>query len=202
MPRMYLPYFLLMLGFFALLRGRSDRNYKNKQDSFWEKEQRANLTRKQDISGLDYICVPTDTFPTGQFEDDRLHSLETVLTDLGSKKILNLSGVSNTDLKMQYGAANLPLLSEYDANYTTLIRTIAAYGQRLAELGHSQEAIAVLEYGIQCKTDVSTNFTLLASLYCETGQPHKAEELTQTVRGMDDFLLKESTLKQLAQYTD
>lgn len=193
-----LPYLIVLLAVFALLRNRSHRNYQEKQESFWEKEQRANLTRKQDISNLDYIEIPLDTFPCGRYKDPQLEALETELTRLGSRKILNLSGISNTDLKLKYGAANLTALSEYDMNFTSLARTIAAYGKRLAELGHTPEAIAVLEFGVSCRTDVSTNYTLLGSLYYENGHPEKAQQLAGTVQDMD-LLLKDSILQQLAE---
>lgn len=192
-----LPYIIILLCVAALLRNRSSRSYKKKQDAFWEKEQRANLTRKQDISGLDYIQIPLDTFPVGRFHDEQLSRLEQELESLSSKKILNLSGISNTDLKLQYGAANLPELSECDAQFTKLARTITAYGERLSQLGHWQDAACVLEFGVLCKTDISKNYTLLGSIYREHGFLDKAESLAETVRGMD-LLLKDSILKQLS----
>ena len=198
MPKLILPFFLIILAIFSLLRNRSTRSFKEKQEAFWEKEQRANLTRKKDISNLDYIKIPLDSFPIGQFADPALTELEATLASLSSRQILNLSGISNTDLKLAYGAANLPVLSECDANFITLARTITAYGKRLAELGHLQEAISVLEFGVSCKTDVSTNYTLLGSLYRENSQDSKAEQLAETVRNMD-LLLKDSILRQLSQ---
>lgn len=198
MPIMILPFFLILLSAFAFLRNRSTRSFQEKQDSFWEKENQANLTRRKDISNLDYIQIPLDTFPIGKFKDDILSSQEDTLTDLSSRQILNLSGISNTDLKLQYGAANLPVLSECDANYIILARAIAAYGKRLAELGHSKEAITVLEFGVACKTDVSTNYTLLHSLYCKNGETLKANQLVELIRS-SNMLLKESILKKLSE---
>lgn len=193
-----LPYIIILLSVLALLRNRTNRTSKKNQDSFWEKEQRANHTRKQDISGLDYIQIPLDTFPIGQFTDEKLTSLEQTLTSLSNRKILNLSGISNTDLKLQYGAANLPVLSECDANFTLLARTITAYGERLAELGHWKEAILILEFGIQCKTDLSKNYTLLGTLYRDHDDSAKIQQLVDIVQNMD-LLLKDSILQQLLQ---
>ena len=190
MPIMILPFFLILLSVFAMLRNRSTRSFQEKQDSFWEKERQANLTRRKDISSLDYIQIPLDTFPIGQFQDDELSYQEDALTDL--------SGISNTDLKLQYGAANLTVLSECDANYILLARTIAAYGKRLAELDHCKEAITVLEFGVACKTDVSTNYTLLHALYCQNGEIDKANQLVELIRN-SDMLLKESILKKLSE---
>jgi len=198
MPLLILPFVIILLSLFSLFRNRSSRAMKDREDAFWEKEQRANLTRRQDISGLNYIAIPLDTFPIGKYADSRLAELEQTLKDLSSCKILNLSGISNTDLKLAYGAANLNVLSECDANFTTLARTLVSYGEQLAKLGHWQEAVKVLEFGISCKTDVSKNYTLLGSLYREHGETARLNELAETVRATD-MLLKDSILKQLAQ---
>ena len=198
MPLLILPFVIILLSLFSLFRNRSSRAMKDQTDAFWEKELRANQTRKQDISGLDYITIPLDAFPIGAYPDDRLTELEQTLQNLSSRKILNLSGISNTDLKLQYGAANLNILSDCASNFTTLARTLASYGERLAALGHWQDAISVLEFGISCNTDVSKNYTLLGSLYREHSESAKLNELTEAVRG-SDMLLKDSILKQLTQ---
>lgn len=197
MPLMILPFVIILLSVFNLLRNRSRRSIKESQDAFWEKEQRANQTRRQDISNLDYIQIPLDTFPVGAYAGDGLAELEQTLQNLSSRKILNLSGISNTDLKLQYGAANLNILSDCDTNFTTLARTLAAYGEQLAELGHWQDAVTVLEFGVACGTDISKNYVLLGSLYREHGDTEKLEELTRIVES-SDMLLKDSVLKQLA----
>lgn len=197
MPLMILPFIIIILSLFSMFRNRSDRELKKQQDAFWEKEQRANLTRKQDISNLDYIKIPLDTFPIRKYADDTLASLENTLESLSSRQILNLTGISNTDLKLQYGAANLPVLSECDAAFTTLAQTIISYGTRLAELGHWQDAVQVLEFGVSCKTDISKNYILLGSLYREHGESARLEELIRIVNNTD-LLLKESILQQLA----
>lgn len=196
MPLMILPFVIILLSLFNLFRNRSRRSMKESQDAFWEKEQRANQTRKQDISHLDYIQIPLNTFPIGKYGDDKLSEFEQTLHTLSSRKILNLSGISNTDLKLQYGAANLPVLSDCDTQFTTLARTLSAYGEQLAALGHWQDAVHVLEFGVACKTDISKNYTLLGTLYHEHNQTDKLNELIEIVRN-SDMLLKNTVLKQL-----
>ena len=196
MPLMILPFVIILLSLFNLFRNRSRRSMKESQDAFWEKEQRANQTRKQDISHLDYIQIPLNTFPIGKYGDDKLSEFEQTLHTLSSRKILNLSGISNTDLKLQYGAANLPVLSDCDTQFTTLARTLSAYGEQLAALGHWQDAVHVLEFGVACKTDISKNYTLLGTLYREHNQTDKLNELIEVVRS-SDMLLKNTVLKRL-----
>ncbi|MDE6969117.1 MAG: hypothetical protein K2P69_05015 [Eubacterium sp.] len=196
MPLMILPFAIILLSVFSLLRNRSQRSMKERQDAFWEKEQRANRTRRQDISQLDYIQIPLDTFPIGACTDPGLSDLEQTLQTLSSRKILNLSGISNTDLKLQYGAANLNILSDCDANFTTLARTLVSYADRLLALGRWQDAVRVLEFGVACGSDVSKNYTLLGNVYREHGETGKLNELTEIVRS-SDMLLKDTILKQL-----
>lgn len=196
MPLLCLPFIIILLSIFSLLRNRSSNSYQEKLNAFWEKEQRANLSRRKDISNLDYIQIPLNSFPVGKFADEKLSGYEKSLAELSNKKILNLNGISNTDLKLEYGAANLPVLSEYDANFTTLARLISDYGSRLAELDYKQEAITVLEFGIACQTDVSKNYVQLYKLYEESGETSKADELAETVRN-SDMLLKDSILAQI-----
>ncbi|MFR4338210.1 MAG: hypothetical protein ACLT33_09390 [Lachnospira pectinoschiza] len=54
------------------------------------------------------------------------------ITGLKDKKILNLP-ISNTELKLSYGAANLTEFTEYDDNFTTLIKAPASLGHALID---------------------------------------------------------------------
>jgi len=160
---------------------RSERLNKEASERFWEKEQRANLTRKKDLSDLDYITIPTDTLPFPETEKEEVTDLQKLILHLSGQKIVNFTGISNTDLKLMYGAPNLTLLMEYDRNYTELVRTLYRYGKYLHELGLVEEAKTVLEYGLSVKTDVSANYTLLAEIY-------KAENAKERI----DFVISEA----------
>ena len=195
-----LPFILILLSILGILRNRSTRSYQVKVDAFWERERQANYVRRKDISNLDYIQIPLESFPIGQYSDTKLAECEETFQSLKDTQILNLTGMSNTDLKLEYGAANLPVLSECDVRFTTLARTIMDYGKQLNELGHPLEAIRVLEFGIQCKTDISANYTLLAQLYSENGQSAKIPSLVQAASELDS-LMKDSILHKLSAYT-
>ena len=100
--------FIFVVFLFSYLRKRSTREQREAQEQFWQRENEANHTRRQDISGLPYINIPLEQFPVGIFEDDALKEDEKKLLALSEKKILNLGGITNTELKLLYGAANLP----------------------------------------------------------------------------------------------
>ena len=153
-------------------------------------------TRSKDLSNLEYITVPLETFPMGLHSEEDLIPFEEKLQQLSQEKIYNLTGISNTDLMLTYGAGNLDTLSSYDENYTQLVRTIADYGEALASHSYTEDAITVLEYGIKIRSDVTSNYTLLASLYQETGEGRKIRSLLETAKILNS-LSKDVILEKL-----
>ena len=150
---------------FAYLRHKSTAAEEAAAESFWNRENEANHTRRKDISGLPYITIPLADFPMGIYDNPELKKYEETLQSLAGQKILNLGGKTNTDLKLEYGVANLETLCACDENYTTLCRTIYEYAECLKKLGHDAEAVRVLEYGISCGSDHSGNYRMLADYY-------------------------------------
>lgn len=158
-------------------------------DSFWEKENTANNTRKQSLENLDYIQLPLDSLSlqllSGTPEAEECIA---IFHELSCKKIVNLTGISNTDLKLQYGAANLNLLTSYDQNYTLLARTLNKWGHLLYEAGYLQQARSVLEFAVATHTDISSTYRLLAQLYTAQNEPHKIKELLTVAGGLNSAM--------------
>lgn len=177
---------------------KSSRNVDMEVDKFMEREREANNVRRQPITNLDYIKVDLSKIPVVDYKDERVEELLTRLNNLSELNIVNLSGISNTDLKFQYGVANLPQLTEYDQNFTTLCRTLYDYGEKLVEIGEKEAAMSVLEYGIECNTDLKSHYILLADLYEETMQYKKIQELIGKAQNMKS-ILKNSLIKELSE---
>lgn len=166
-------------------------------ESFWERELRANNTRKQPIDSLPYITIPLETLPFIENTDNEtLKNCQDQILFLSEQKIINLTGISNTDLKLQYGVANLTALSDYDQNCTILLRTLHNWGKELNSLGFKEDATRVLEFAIDCKTDIRGSYLLLADLYIEKQEYDKIELLIQTAESLNS-LMKDSILNQL-----
>lgn len=145
--------------------------------SFLELDAEANSVRKKPLDSLHYITIPTESLPFFSGIDEKLTSYQETVQMLSKKPIVNLSGITNIDLKMEYGAANLPILSQYDQNFTLLARTLLQWGTRLHELGYDHEAVQVLSFGIDCQTDARGNYILLAQLYQAQGNQSAIEHL-------------------------
>lgn len=179
-----------------LLQYEMRKNAKGKTQTvqeFLKRELEANTARKQDISGLAYKTVDLSPLPDMSGvpdEDGEIAAVLAALKRLAGKQYLNLSGISNTDLKLTYGAANFPFLSECDANFTAFMRRLYDLGMRLNEAGAPEIAVPVLEYAVGAGTDVGSTYRLLGSIYASQNDSdalaalrQKAEELPETIRG-------------------
>ncbi len=185
-----------------LIHYESKKNVKSKSEmlqEFFKRELEANTTRKKDISGLPYQTIDLSKLPDISNipdEDGEIAAILEALRPLDGAQILNLSGISNTDLKLSYGAANFAFLSECDARFTSFSRKLYELGTRLYEAGEEEKAIEVLEYAIKTGSDVGSTYRLLGSLYAKTQNrdalsslQKKAEELPDTIRDyVCDFL--------------
>ena len=180
---------LLLVIWVHYQKRRTDRISSQNSEAFWERERQANLTRKKDISTLNYIHVPVNTLPFPETDSEEIGDIQKHIINLASGKIVNFTGKTNTDLKLEYGAPNINILMEYDKNYLELVRSLYRYGKLLYDKQLVDESKAVLEYALSIKTDISANYTLLATIYKEKNDVaginsviSAAEELTSMTK--------------------
>lgn len=174
--------FLASLFIFLLVLGRVLRKntqiMEKEQESFWQKERAANSVRKKPLDNLDYITIPLEQLPTTSHEEDSVvrECVETLIT-LSECKIVNLTGISNTDLKLTYGTANITVLTEYDQSYTLLVTTLQKWADKLYALEDFSSAKTVLEYAVSVNSDVTKTYLMLAEIYSRQGTPERIQEL-------------------------
>lgn len=198
MSRFFATFFLIMLivVWYAYERAKSNRIARKNSEKFWEKEALANSTRKKPMDDLELITIPLNELPITPAEDEKLQEYQDFITVLSEKDIINLTGISNTDLKLAYGAPNFPYLSECDQNFTDLVRTLNQWGSRLLELNRPWDARKVLEFAVACRSDVSTTYQMLSSLYVQSKESEKILDLIQTAETLNT-LLKDNILANL-----
>ncbi len=174
--------FLATLFLFLLVLGRAlKKNTKamNEQEqSFWQRERAANNVRKKPLDDLEYISLPLEQLPTDAHNDDSVvqECLDT-LNILKDNKIVNLTCITNTDLKLTYGTANITVLTEYDQNYTSLVTTLQKWADKLYQLGDMDSARIVLEYAVSVRSDITATYLLLAEIYSQSGLSERIPEL-------------------------
>lgn len=182
---MFLGLFIFFIFLVSFYIKKGDKAQKAADEAFWQRENDANNTRRQDISGLPYITIPLEKFPIGIADNSDLQECERTLTELSSQKILNLGTQTNTDLKLKYGPANLEILSAYDQNFAALCTVLVSYAKCLLSLNYTSEAQSVLEYGIECGSDHSQNYRLLAELYSRQNRRDLLDSLLTHARELD-----------------
>ena len=189
------PFLAIFITFCLVLTyyiRKSDASQQKVEDEFWEKERLANAVRKKDISKLDYITIPSEKIP------QKLDTLtEKKLFALADKPMLNLTGISNTDLKLQYGTANINILSEYDANFIEFVSLLPEYADELIEAGFEDTALMLLEFAIDCNADSRKLYQQLATLYLENHQPEKLDILWTASENLPE-LTKKAVQKDLS----
>lgn len=158
---------------------KSRKSVENKNKEFWENETLSNSVRKKDISNLNYITIDEKNLPIISTDDNTINSFQSDILSFKDKKILNLTGISNTELKLKYGVANLTALSEYDSNYTDLCRLLNSWGAYLYKKGFVNESTAVLEFAITTGTDISETYRTLSSIYKSTDSDDKIDNLLE-----------------------
>lgn len=158
------------------LRNKEAKKYQN----FIDRENEANSTRRKSLDDLQYITIPFNELPMDTLNDDpKVNEYHQTLRDLSANSIVNLTGFTNTDLKLQYGAPNIDLLTNYDQAYTLLARTLASWGQILFDNGYYNEAKSVLKYAVSTKTDVSSTYILLSKIYKSEGNEDEIRNLIE-----------------------
>lgn len=201
--------FLSSLIVFCLLIAYENRKHKKMEEKFqkdfWARESKANSTRKKSLDNLPYITIPFETLPMETMKDNEyVAGLHILLKDLSTQKIVNFTGFSNTDLKLEYGTANITCLSEYDQNYTLLARTLQDWAEVLHAAGYVNDAQTILEFAISTRTDVSRSYYLLADIYDEKNESEKKAGLLETAKtlrsAMKNAIVR--TLQQSGPYSD
>lgn len=194
---MKLPFFasfIVICIITNLLMRRVSRKEEEREENFWETERRANNVRKKSLDNLDYVHIPISLLPfdTAGTNSD-LQSAEAQVRALENEKIVNFTGITNTDLKLEYGTANITALTQYDQNYTSLVRALQNWGELLYKEGRFEDAQTVLEFAVKTRTDITATYRILVDLYktklglTEDEITHKLESLKPIAKNLNSL---------------
>lgn len=196
MPVLFICFIVFIL-WFRVKSKQADNATNNPREEFLRREYEANFTRKKDISGLNYIIVPENALPFTETTDEEEQQLQENARKIISGKMLNLSGISNTDLKLEYGRANLDLLSGYDQNFSSFLRCLDQWADYLcSKKGDKKCAKQILEYSVSIGSDITRTYTTLANIYLEENEPGKIQPLIDKVEE-SNFFMKDSIILKL-----
>lgn len=191
-----LPSFLVFIVWLSYELKKNEKKSKEGLQEFLKTEAEANNTRKQDISNLDYVFFSLSSLPEYKGTNPDILSQQKRLLFFEGKQMLNLSAYTNTQLKLMYGAANLDILSAADVNFINFSRELFKYGQLLYDEGQEDQALEVLEYGIDIKTDLSKHYALLTEIYVKHQQLDKLLLLKENAENIHT-MMKDSIVSSL-----
>lgn len=181
----FLASFIVFSIFISFTIKRQAKNRKNQDSDFWAMERKSNSVRRKSLDSLNYIHIPLETFPTSVMnENPEVMDCIEIVESLTSQKIVNLTGWSNTELKLEYGTANITALSEYDQSYTLLVCTLQKWADILLDAGYGKEAAVLMEYAVNTRTDVSRTYYQLADYWAFRGEKFRIEELIRIAESL------------------
>jgi hypothetical protein len=187
---------LIWVGVLQFKLFRSNSREEESSAAFWERERKANFTRKQPLPVDKFIHIPLEQLPFSEPDDPEEQDIQEQLLALSKETIFNASGMTNTDIKLTYGSGNFHLISQYDQNFLLLQRLLSRWGVLLYERGDKAAAKTVLEYSVSLGCDISSCYVTLASIYEEEQDYISIKDLIESVKETNT-LIKDSIIHQL-----
>jgi hypothetical protein len=139
---------------------------------FLDAEREADFARRKDLSPDDYLKVDVNILPVREYPDSPEYNRVTarqnnVIESARLPMICDVRKLSNRELKLKYGMANLDTIVTYEENYDRFIHNLLEWSEALISLGVPADAAAVLEAAIGYRCDRSHAYTTLADMTTE-----------------------------------
>lgn len=159
-----------------------------REENLRQLEQRASLPIKKSLQSLPKIVISLSDLPFQENATDEIKFCQDTLKELSSQTICNLTGISNTELKLKYGAGNLDEILEYEQNYLLLIKTLSDWGTRLYQQHNYKDAETVLDYAVFCQSDLRQTYITLVRIYIEQNNLDKIHILAKKTEDIPSTL--------------
>ena len=191
-----LPFFLIFLIWLTFRIKSLDAKQEKEQADFWAREKAANATPAKDISNLSYITIPIEKFPLNFSDDDSVLEIESQLKELSTHRLLNLTNMSNTDLKLTYGVPNYDTMVAISEDFDKVCILLNSYAKALISAERYDDAKGVLEFAVGVGTDISESYIMLADIYKKSSQSEKLNFLREQII-KSNLMLKNSILNKI-----
>jgi len=169
--------------------------------NFLDAEHGADFSRKKDPEAEDFLSVDIHTLPICEYPEEPAYARvavrqKNVLEISKLPMICNVSGMSNRELKLKFGTANLDSIVTYEENYNRFIHNLLEWSTGLIALGKTEDATAVLKVAIEHRCDRSQAYTMLAELLTDRMKLLMLREKAESILGGS---VAERTLVQIDQ---
>lgn len=177
---------IIILVLRLVISGSNKQDKKSSNNDYWTHEREAKFARNKDISNIELLRPDITGLPFTS-SNDQLIRLENKVRESAVKPMLDLHELSNTDIRINYGPANFPIISKYDQNFMYFTRDLYQLGKYLYNTNQHDDSRIVLEYLITISIDIGGAYTMLGNIYKENDEPDKITELIQIVEKSESF---------------
>ena len=165
---------------------------KNKEDfgktlnDIMTKERKANLSRKKEIDKTLFVVPDKEILPIRDYADTEENKKIIKAQQLAQKKseltmIRFDEPISNTDLKLKYGLANLDNITIYEEHYNSYMQCLVNWADLLIQRENLTDAEIILKESMRLKCDLSKAYILLIDIYKKTNKLTELKNLISYV---------------------
>lgn len=172
---------------------KSSKKQNDVSKAFWAKEASSLVVRKKDLTQVDYV------YPNLTEEDLKgeawleaqgqksLYRYETQIAGLLKQPMMNFQSMSNTDLRLTFGTANLTIIRENEERWNSYLKALYQMGSKLLASGETVYSIKLLEEGIAMGTDNRQHFLTLGRYYKDSGDTDAYHQLLATAQSLESL---------------
>ncbi|RRD96106.1 hypothetical protein EII17_00945 [Clostridiales bacterium COT073_COT-073] len=199
-------FFILFLTFLFLWTYNSrkqQKKYQAEKDAFWEKEKESLVVRKKEIPANLYYQPNIHPLHFPKLELDpataaKYEKLTKQLINSADLPMLNLNNLSNTEIRLNFGTANQPVITQAEENYEAFLGFLYEYALLMQSQDCIEEAISAMEEAIRLNSDISKHFFLLGDLYQTVNHSVGIQKLIILAEDLP-IVSKEKTIRYLQQ---
>ncbi len=155
------------------------------RDEFWERERSSYKAPSRPTDDLESVTFPEDLPLDIDTGDPVLSESQGILKNLSRERIINLSNITNTDIRLSYGKDNLPELSRADARYITLLRALNTLASGYIRLGYKEEGKKLLTFALDAGSDLKESWLALGQLYLDEDDIPSLISLKKKAEGIE-----------------
>ena len=188
--------FLIFCAWLNYEKNKSHKKQKRNSQKFWDREEKANHTRNKDICHRPMFSPAKSRIPMPASTDENVTYYQNRVCASLEQPMMDLSGYTNTDLKLAYGTGNFNTLSEYDRNFNDFLMNMTNLGKAYFSAGYFADAAAVYKLCIESGSCRHSDYKALAETYTAMGTPGKISELISEAE-TSELPRKASLIRQL-----
>jgi len=162
-----------------MIMGRKQSSAKKIADIVNE-ESAANFARRRPIPDDFYFTPDISDLPMKEYADakSKVAIKQVRALKLANAKMIRLPRtMTNLEIKMEYGPANLETVTNGEEIYQAFLESLIAWADALSDERENEDAKKILEKSIDLGCDVSRCFLSLAKLYAEDHDKTAIEKL-------------------------